>query len=111
MLNVTDMQQEVDSLIEANKAAFSDLARQGVQPDQMSLINMRIDTLAKLVLSEPGFLQFRLRFEQNVAEALEQVRGEVRKAQLAAGAQASPQEVRQMARASGLLGPDGKPLG
>jgi hypothetical protein len=107
---VPDLRQEVDALIEKNKAGFAELARMGAGIDPANLLNLRIFTLAQLILSEPGLLQFQLRFEQKVAEALQEIRGQIRMAQLAAGAQASPQQVRQMAAAQGLLGPDGKPI-
>ena len=83
----------------------------GAQVDAAGLLNLRIDILAEMAFGNgPGMLQFRLRFERKVAEVLEDLRGQVRKAQLASAAQASPQQVQQMARAQGLLGPDGNPV-
>jgi hypothetical protein len=77
----------------------------------VTLLHLRIETLAEMALGNgPGMLQFRLRFERKVAEVLKEIRGQVRKAQLASGAQASPQQLQQMAQAQGLLGPDGKPV-
>jgi hypothetical protein len=101
--------EEAERLIAENKTALANLARQGAQIDPASLLNLRIDTLAELVLSEPGMLQFRLRFEQRVAEAINEIRAQLRTAQLAAGAYVPPRQVDQMARAQGLLGPDGQP--
>jgi hypothetical protein len=104
------LQQHLDELIEANKAGFTDLARQGAQVDPGMLLNLRIEVLAEMAFGDgPGMLEFRLRFERKIAEVIREIRGQVRKAQLAAGAQASPEQLRQMARAQGLLGPDGKP--
>jgi hypothetical protein len=103
---------QVARLIESNKAGFAELARQGAQVDPVGLLSLRIETLAEMTLGNgPGMVQFRLRFERRVAEVLEELRGQVRKAQLAAGVQASPQQVKQMAKAQGLLGPDGNPIG
>ena len=103
--------KELERLMEDNKAGFAELARQGAQVDAAGLLNLRIDTLAEMALGNgPGILQFRLRFESKIAEVLEELRGQVRKAQLASAAQASPQQVKQMAAAQGLLGPDGQPI-
>jgi hypothetical protein len=107
------LQQELDRLIEDNKAGFTEIARMGAQVDQAGLLNMRIETLAELVLGppgSPGMIEFGLRFERKVALAIADIRGQVRKAQLASGANASPEQVRQMAKQQGLLGPDGKPI-
>ena len=97
---------ELNRLIEANKAGFAELAAMGAQVDGAGLLNLRIDILAEMVLGTgPGMIQFRLRFESKVAEVLEELRGQVRKAQLAAGpAQFSPQQVQQMARGAGPAG-------
>ncbi len=98
------LEAKLNRLIEANKAGFAELAAMGAQVDGAGLLNLRIDILAEMVLGTgPGILQFRLRFESKVAEVLEELRGQVRKAQLAAAAQASPQQVKQMAAAQGLL--------
>ena len=103
--------QELDRLVEANKAGFAELARQGAQVDAVGLLNLRIDTLAEMALGNgPGLVQFRLRFERKLEGILLDLRGQIRKAQLASAAQASPQQVKQMAAAQGLLGPDGQPL-
>lgn len=106
------MKQQVDQLVEANKAGFAEIAAMGAQVDPASLIHLRIEILAELVFGTgPGMIQFRLRFERKVAEVLEDLRGQIRKAQLAAGAQASPQQVKQMAAAQGiLLDKNGNPL-
>ena len=105
------LQQELDRLTEANKAGFAELAAMGAQVDPAGLLNLRIEILAELVLGNgPGMVQFRLRFERKVAEVLEDLRGQVRQARLAAGRAVSPQQVRQMAAAQGLLGPDGQPV-
>jgi hypothetical protein len=108
--HLSPLRQELDLLIEANKAGLTELARQGAQVDPAGLLSLRIDTLAELVLSEPGMLQFQLRFERKVSQVIEEIRGQVRKAQLAAGAQVSPQQMKQMAQQQGLLGPDGQPF-
>jgi len=103
---------EVARLIESNKAGFRELAMGGAQVNPADLLLMRIEVLAEMMFGKgPGMTQFRLRFERRVAEVLEELRGQVRKAQLAAAAQASPQQLQQMAKAQGLLGPDGKPIG
>ena len=108
---IMDPGQELDQLMEANKAGFAELARMGAQVDSAGLINLRIEILAEMAFGNgPGLVQFRLRFERKIAEVLEDLRGQVRKAQLTAGAQASPQQVKQMAKAQGLLGPDGNPV-
>lgn len=106
--------EERDRLIEQNRAGFAEISRMGAQVDPGGLLNARIDILAQMIfggLESSGYVEFQLRFERVVAEQLERIRGEVRKAQLAAGpAQFSPQQVRQMAQQQGLLGPNGKPL-
>ena len=104
-------EKELERLMEDNKAGFAELARQGAQVDAVGLLNLRIDTLAEMALGNgAGLLQFRLRFERKLDGILQELRGQVRRAQLAAAAQASPQQVQQMARAQGLLGPDGNPV-
>lgn len=108
------MQQERDRLIKENQAGFAEIARMGAQVDPGGLLNARIDILAQMVFGgaeSTGYVEFQVRFERMIAAELERIRGEVRKAQLAAGpAQFSPQQVRQMAQVQGLLGPDGKPF-
>jgi hypothetical protein len=107
------LQQELDRLIADNKAGFTEIARMGAQVDPGGLLNLRIDTLAEMAFGgpgSPGMTEFGLRFERKVALAIEEIRGQVRKAQLAAGANISPQQVRQMAQQQGLLGPDGNPV-
>jgi hypothetical protein len=99
-----DLKSEVDALIKQNQAGFAELARMGAGIDPADLLNLRIFTLAQLILSEPGLLQFQLRFEQKVAEALEEIKGQARKARLAA----TPAQAQQVA--SGLLGPNGRPV-
>lgn len=104
-------EKELERLVEDNKAGFAELARQGAQVDAVGLLNLRIDTLAEMALGNgPGLVQFRLRFERKLDEILQELRGQVRKAKLASAAQASPQQVKQMAAAQGLLGPDGTPI-
>jgi hypothetical protein len=98
------LKSEVDALIKQNQAGFAELARMGAGIDPADLLNLRIFTLAQLILSEPGLLQFQLRFEQKVAEALEEIKGQARKARLAA----TPAQAQQVA--SGLLGPNGRPV-
>lgn len=101
---------ELDQLMESNKAGFSELARQGVQLNEAMLLHLRIETLAELVFgSGPGMVQFKLAFERQVSQVLEEARRQARKAQLAAGANVPPEQMKQMARAQGLLGPDGQP--
>lgn len=108
---VSGPQRELDRLVEDNKAGFAELARQGAQVDAVGLLNLRIDTLAEMALGNgAGLLQFKLRFERKIDEILQELRGQVRRAQIASAAQASPQQVQQMARAQGLLGPDGNPV-
>ena len=108
------MRDERDELIRANQAGFAEISRMGAQVDPANLLNTRLDILAQLVLGgtdSPGFIEFQVRFERQVAKVLEEIRGQVRKAQLAAGpAQFSPQQVRQMAQQQGLLGPNGQPI-
>jgi hypothetical protein len=106
------LQQELDRLIAANQAGFTDLARQGAQVDPGALLNLRINVLAEMIfgVGGPGMTEFGLRFERALAGAIEEIRGQVRKAQLAAGANVPPQQVRQMAQQQGLLGPDGNPI-
>ena len=106
-------QEELAQLIEANKAGFAEIASMGAQVDPGSLLNGRINVLAEMIFGgsgSPGFLEFQLRFERMVSQQLEEIRGQVRKAQLAAGARIPPSQVRQMAQQQGLLGPDGNPI-
>jgi hypothetical protein len=105
-------QQEVDRLVEANKAGFAELASMGAQVDAGGLLNLRIEILAEMMFGDgPGMVQFKLRFERKVAEVLEDLRGQVRKAQLGAAAQQfSPQQIRQMAKSQGLLDGNGNPV-
>ncbi len=104
---------ELAQLLADNKAGFAELARMGAQVDGASLLNGRIQTLAEMIFGgagTPDMIEFQLRFERTVAKCIEEIRGQVRKAQLAAGANASPQQIREMAKATGLLGPDGNPV-
>lgn len=113
LAQVTNAKMELTRLLASNKAGFAEIASMGAQVDGGSLLNGRINTLAEMIFGgadSPGMLEFRLRFERLVAEAIEEMRGQVRKAQLAAGAHIPPQQVRQMAQQQGLLGPDGQPI-
>lgn len=106
-------QEELARLLAANKAGFAEIASMGAQVDGGSLLNGRIQVLAEMIFGgadTPGMLEFQLRFERLVAQAIEEMRGQVRKAQLAAGARIPPSQVRQMAQQQGLLGPDGNPV-
>ena len=105
-------QQELDQLMESNQAVFLELTRMGVQVNVGDLLNVRIHTLAEVLFGEngPGMVEFQLRFERKVATILAELTAEARKARIAAGAQVSPEQVQQMARAQGLLGPDGNPI-
>lgn len=106
-------QLELAQLNTANMAAMAELARMGAQVDSLSLLNGRIEVLAELVFggeNSAGMFEFRLQFARKVAKALEELSGQARKAQLAAGAYVPPEQVRQMAKVQGLLGPDGNPI-
>ena len=104
---------ELTQLMNANKAGVAEVASMGAQIDPGSLLNGRIQVLAEMIFGgtdTPGMVEFQLRFERLVAQALEEIRGQARKAQLAAGARIPPSQVRQMAQQQGLLGPDGNPV-
>lgn len=104
---------ELDELTGANAARFAALRQMGGQLDMGELLNLRIYTLAEVLFGDdgsPGMTEFRLRYERKLEEITKQVLGEARKAQIAAAAQVTPEQVQQMARASGLVGRDGKPL-
>lgn len=103
---------ELEGLNTANKARLQALSRQGVQIDPASVLSLRIDTLAQMVFGEdsPRLIEYKLSVQRQLAEALRELEGEVRKAQFAAAGQMTPGQMKQMARVNGLLGPDGNPL-
>ena len=105
-------QQELDQLAEANKAGFAELASMNAQADPSGLIHLRIEILAEMMFGDgPGMLQFKLRFERKVAEVLQELLPQVRKARLAAPPQQfSPQSLQQMAKAKGLFDGNGNPV-
>ena len=110
---ITEAQQELVRLDKENQAGFTELASMGAQVDPGSLLVGRINVLAEMVFGgadSPGMLEFKMRFARLVAQSLEEIRGQARKAQLAAGAHIPPAQVRQMAQQQGLLGPDGQPI-
>lgn len=100
---------ELEMLNNQNKARLQALFRQGVQIDPASVLSLRIDTLAEMALGD-RLTEYKLRVQRQLAEALEQLEVEARKVSMAAAAQATPEQVQQLARVNGLLGPDGQPL-
>lgn len=104
-------QQELAKLMESNKAGFVQLAQMGVRAEIGDLLNVRIHTLAELLFGNgPQMLEFQLRFERKVSAILTEMTAEARKARLAANAMVPASEVQKMAKAQGLLGPDGNPI-
>jgi hypothetical protein len=102
---------ETERLRAANEASIKALALQRIQVDPGWALMRRIDLLAEMTLGKgPGVEQFDLRYQRMLASELERISAEAPKAMLAAAAQASPQQVQQMAAAQGLLGPDGQPI-
>lgn len=104
---------ELEELNAQNQGRLRALTQGGVQIEPLSMLSLRIDTLAQMVFGEdsPLLLEYKLRVQKQLAGALRELSGEIRKAQFGLGAQATPQQLEQLARATGLLGPDGRPLG
>ena len=104
---------ELEQLNDGNKARLLALGRLGAQIDPASVISLRVDVLAEQVFGKDSaaMLQYKLTVQRNLAKALKQLEEKARQVQMAASALATPDQLRAMARANGLLGRDGKPLG
>src|SRR5215472_496480 len=86
-----EMTAELELLSRQNKTRLMALVNQGVNVDPSSVLALRIDLLAELVLNEHGLLTYKLRTQCKLAESLRELSGQVNKARIAAAAQASPQ--------------------
>lgn len=104
---------ELEQLNAANKARVMALGRMGAQLDPSSVLSLRIDVLAEQVFGKDSaaLLEYKLVFQRRLADALRELEGQVRQAQLAAGAHVSQRDVQAMAKATGLLPPNGRPPG
>lgn len=103
---------ELEKLANANRTRLMALHGAGFQVDAAAMMSMRIDILAEVALGEdsPLLTEYKLRVQRQLSDVLRRLAGEVRRAQMAAAANATPQQVEQMAKATGLLGPDGRPM-
>jgi hypothetical protein len=103
---------ELETLNTANMTTLQALARDGAQVDPASVLSMRIDTLAEMTLGDGilELLKYKLSVQRKLADALRLLASQVRQASMAMAARATPQQVQQLARATGLLGPDDNPL-
>lgn len=114
-LLLASMRASLDRIQADNKAKFTEFLRLAGPPGmvglQLDLLNVRVFTLARMVFGDGSraLVQFQLEFERLVSQVMEASVSQVRQAQLAA--QVPPQQMHQMARGQGLLGPDGRPLG
>ncbi len=108
---VIGLKAQFEQLVAQNRAAFEELARQGIQLDMgtmvMGMVECLYDTLGEIMGPQQGpqFVQLaRLRWEQRTAANIAQARNEGRKAQLTLGGSLSPAMIRDLARATGTYG-------
>lgn len=110
MLPLPQIQQQWQEQVEKNKAAFTELARQGIQLNPLELVHGRIDMLIDAIAQFAGpdgprwAMLTRLQFEQQVAQNLVNARSQGTMAQLASGASFTPGMIAEMARQSGMFG-------
>lgn len=107
---VLSLQAQFGQLVTQNRAAFEELAAQGIKFDMgtmvMGMIECLYETLGEVMGPQgPQFVALaRLRWEQRTAQNIAQARDHGRKAALSMGGSFSPGMIRDLARATGTFG-------
>ena len=113
LTEVEEAQERVAALAAGNHRDAQALAALGGAMDPSSMLLMRLDTFIGYLFDTLGSatpeqrqmlrLGFEERWELSVHQALDNAKGEVRRAQLAAGATLTPEQMQEMASQQGLL--------
>jgi hypothetical protein len=104
---VNEIDRECARLTEQNIAGYRELQASGVKIDPLTVAHARIDHLAESFAAALGpqgahwLALVRLQWEQRTAETIERAKSEGRTQNLAMGGRLSPQQIKEMARASG----------
>lgn len=109
-----DLQAQFEAVRDANQARLADLERKGMAMDPLSFVHARIDNLIDFIAQTTGpngarwAAMARLSFEQHIATELAGVEKQATQAQLAQGAQFTPQMIAALARDTGLFRSKGR---
>jgi hypothetical protein len=97
---------KLQSLQQHNEAELMAIAKMGAEMDGSALVAIRVNTFISFVFdrlgtSSPEVRQiltsmFEIEYQEQISETLNGLKSEIRKAMLAAGGSASPQQMRQM---------------
>jgi hypothetical protein len=104
------MKQQLDALVEQNKAGFAVLQRQGIQFDPGQIINARFDVLIQSIAGMLGpqgvlfALQAQLDFESVISQQQQAAGEQGRKAQLGVAGNFTPEMIRRLAAETGTPG-------
>lgn len=112
------LQERVAALSRENVKDAQAIGQMGAAIDPSALMQVRLNTFIDFIFSRLGntspevrqllSLGFEEQFEQRIHEVLDDVKGQVRRAQLSAGGQLDKDQLAQLARVQGMFNGDKK---